>query len=105
MKTLQLLDKLQQVVFDEEIAGHIPHQLLVDIKDHIAIWLPLGDESGDKICESAAEEYEDEGRVFIESQAKIEVIKNEDGSSEEGAWVQAWVWVSLEEEEKVECQG
>jgi hypothetical protein len=98
MKTLQLLEKLQKAVFDEEIAGHIPHQLLVDIKDHIAIWLPLDDELGDKIYESAAEEYEDEGRVFIEQQAKIEVIKDENGASEEGAWVQAWLWVSLEDE-------
>ena len=104
MKSLELLTKLQKVVFDEEIAGHVPHQLLVDIKDHLAIWLPLDDERGDTIYEAAAEEYEDEGRVYIEHQGKIEVIKDETGASEEGAWVQAWLWVTLEEDEEDGCQ-
>jgi hypothetical protein len=90
---MELLDKLTKVVFDEEIAGHVPHHLLVRITDHMKAFLPQSDPRYEKIQMTAAEDYEEEGSVHIEHEGNIITI---DGD-EKGAWVEAYVWVSLED--------
>lgn len=94
MRTLELLDQLTKVIFDEEIAGHVPHQLLCDIKHHMLAYLPKEDDRYWKIQAKAAEDHEEEGSVHIEHDGTVEVIDGED----KGAWVEACVWVSLDEE-------
>jgi hypothetical protein len=92
-RTLELLDKLTTVVFEQEVAGHVPHHLLVQIKDHMKAMLPLSDPRHETLLQAAAEQYEEEGSVHIEPNGKIVMIDGE----EKGAWVQAYVWVSLED--------